>query len=76
MRKAIYTLTRNLNFIMKVIWETLMVFGQIDIMIREDFKGMLTWQQYSGWTEVGRKTKSRQTNLSKCTELGMSTAGL
>lgn len=38
LRKAIYTLIRNLNFIMKVMWETLMIFGQINIMIRADFK--------------------------------------
>ena len=34
LRQAIYTLLRNLNFIMKVMWETLKIFGQINIMLR------------------------------------------
>lgn len=37
LRKATCILIRNLNFIMKTMWETLMIFGQRN-MIKADFK--------------------------------------
>lgn len=38
LKKAIHTLLKNLSFITKAMRESLMIFGQINDMIRADFK--------------------------------------
>lgn len=38
LKKAIHTLLKNLSFFTKAVRESLMIFGQINDMIRADFK--------------------------------------